>query len=169
MNSENVNRWLSLAANIGVIAGIIFLAIEIRQNQESLDRNSDLVELDYQLKVAEGQIAIAAMADNFRLLRAGSHEVEKIWLDGLAGRELSEVDQARFMEMCNADIWTGATTYGRNIALGRYDLTEGRAILWRNQIPSHPGFKKCLEANEIPLRLWGYGDLFDAALNPVQN
>jgi hypothetical protein len=126
MKLENLNKWLALAANIGVIAGIVFLAIEIRQNQESLDRNSDLMELDYQLKVAEGQIAIAEMADSFRLLRAGSHEVAKIWLDGLAGRELSEVDQARFMEMCNATIWRGATTYGRNAALGRHDLTERR-------------------------------------------
>ena len=29
---DGVNKWLTLAANIGVIAGIIFLALEIRQN-----------------------------------------------------------------------------------------------------------------------------------------
>ena len=36
MNVERVNKWLMLAANIGVIASIIFLGLEIRQNTEAL-------------------------------------------------------------------------------------------------------------------------------------
>ncbi len=36
MNTESLNRWLTLAANLGVIAGIVFLAIELRQNNELL-------------------------------------------------------------------------------------------------------------------------------------
>ncbi len=35
MDSEKLNRWLTLGANFGVLVGIIFLAIEIRQNTES--------------------------------------------------------------------------------------------------------------------------------------
>jgi len=35
MNLDSLNKWLMLAANIGVIAGIIFLAIEIQQNSLS--------------------------------------------------------------------------------------------------------------------------------------
>ena len=34
MNLEKLNHWLMLAANLGVIAGIVFLAIEISQNTE---------------------------------------------------------------------------------------------------------------------------------------
>ena len=34
MNAEKLNQWLSLAANLGVLAGIIFLALEIQQNSE---------------------------------------------------------------------------------------------------------------------------------------
>lgn len=34
MNVDQINRWLMLAANIGVIAGIVFLAVEIQQNNE---------------------------------------------------------------------------------------------------------------------------------------
>jgi hypothetical protein len=37
---DNINRWLTLLANIGVIAGIIFLAIEIRQNTRSAQASS---------------------------------------------------------------------------------------------------------------------------------
>ena len=36
MKLDQINRWLSLLANVGVIAGIVFLAIEIRQNNENL-------------------------------------------------------------------------------------------------------------------------------------
>jgi len=35
MNIDHLNKWLTLAANIGVLSGIVFLAIEINQNTES--------------------------------------------------------------------------------------------------------------------------------------
>ena len=34
MDEDKVNKWLTLGANIGVLIGIIFLAVEIRQNTE---------------------------------------------------------------------------------------------------------------------------------------
>ena len=36
MNIEKMNSWMTLVANIGVVAGIVFLAFEIRQNNELL-------------------------------------------------------------------------------------------------------------------------------------
>ncbi len=36
MNADNVNRWLTLGANVGVVIGLILLLVE-------LDQNSDLV------------------------------------------------------------------------------------------------------------------------------
>ena len=36
MNLDNLNKWLTLVANLGVLAGIFFLAYEIRQNTDSL-------------------------------------------------------------------------------------------------------------------------------------
>jgi hypothetical protein len=40
MDSDRLNRWLTLGANLGVLVGIVFLAIEIRQN-------SDLARLQF--------------------------------------------------------------------------------------------------------------------------
>jgi len=34
MKIDSIDRWLSFAANIGVVIGIAFLAIEVRQNSE---------------------------------------------------------------------------------------------------------------------------------------
>ena len=36
MNTEKLNAWLSLGANIGVVFGLILLIVEIRQNTEML-------------------------------------------------------------------------------------------------------------------------------------
>lgn len=36
MDADALNQWLTLVANIGVLAGIIFLAVEVRQNSRNL-------------------------------------------------------------------------------------------------------------------------------------
>lgn len=36
MNSDRLSQWLTLAANLGVLIGIVFLALEIRQNSDHL-------------------------------------------------------------------------------------------------------------------------------------
>lgn len=40
MNIDNINRWLTLVANLGVVAGIVFLAFELHQNNENLEAQS---------------------------------------------------------------------------------------------------------------------------------
>jgi len=37
MKLDKVNEWLTLTANLGVLVGILFLAVEIRQNTEMLE------------------------------------------------------------------------------------------------------------------------------------
>ncbi len=37
LNADRVNRWITLFTNVSVVAGIIFLAVEVRQNTDSLD------------------------------------------------------------------------------------------------------------------------------------
>lgn len=36
MNSSRINDWLTLIANVAVVGGIVFLAIELRQNNKLL-------------------------------------------------------------------------------------------------------------------------------------
>ena len=40
MDARKLNRWLGVATNIGVIIGLVFLAIEIHQNSEMLKLTS---------------------------------------------------------------------------------------------------------------------------------
>ena len=39
---DSVNKWLTLAANFGVIAGIIFLVLELQQNNELLASDASI-------------------------------------------------------------------------------------------------------------------------------
>ena len=48
MDKKSLNSWLTLTANVGVIAGIFFLALEIRQsNQIALVANETEIRKSY--------------------------------------------------------------------------------------------------------------------------
>jgi hypothetical protein len=56
MNTDRLNRWLTLGANFGVLIGIVFLAIEVRQNNDELNLQS------YQTWVAANvELSMAAL------------------------------------------------------------------------------------------------------------
>ena len=46
MNSDRVNKWLTLGANVGVLIGIILLVVELNQNRQAMEAQtrSDLSE-----------------------------------------------------------------------------------------------------------------------------
>lgn len=78
MNTDNINRWLTLCANIGVVIGIIFLALELQQNNELMEsqaqetqalsiQNATTLDQDFLLVIA----ADSALAETwFTYLRA---------------------------------------------------------------------------------------------------
>jgi len=57
MNVDTRNRWWTLTANAGVIIGLIFLALEIRQNTEVARSVVDLeittLSTDFHMRLAE--------------------------------------------------------------------------------------------------------------------
>jgi hypothetical protein len=42
MNFDRLNQWLSLAANAGVIAGFVLLAVQMKQNTEALELQNQI-------------------------------------------------------------------------------------------------------------------------------
>lgn len=65
---ETLDRWLTWLANVGVIAGIVFLAIEIRQNTEMVRAQTRDNIADKQLTLFEW---FAASPENIRVRVAG--------------------------------------------------------------------------------------------------
>ena len=87
MNLDSTNRWLTLAANIGVLAGILFLAYEIQQNT-----------------VATRLEAASNFNDSFseiELFVAGNPEFAELLARGRDGGEVSGVDQLRLTVFYN--------------------------------------------------------------------
>lgn len=56
MDSRKINRWLTLGANIGVVLGIIFLAIELRQNNELLQSQASITYVQIRVGALENQL-----------------------------------------------------------------------------------------------------------------
>lgn len=84
MKSDKINRWLSLGANFGVIAGIIFLGIEIQQNNQLL-RNE--ARYNMMLNVNDGTSNRAADAD-----------LMAIRVKAINGEDLSQIESLRLEE-----------------------------------------------------------------------
>ncbi len=89
MNLNKVNHWLTLLANIGVLAGIVFLAIEIRQS-------GDAVTAQMQDSIADGFIALNMATIN-------DPQVGVTWVIGLNEPErLSDAEAIRFSMLMRA-------------------------------------------------------------------
>jgi hypothetical protein len=67
MEMEKLNQWLTLLANIGVLVGIVFLAIEIQQNTNNLEINRQVALTEAYANrsstVQEAQVAAALSSD----------------------------------------------------------------------------------------------------------
>ena len=59
MNSDKINRWLTLTANIGVIAGLVLVAVQINQNTQITKAQ---IANDYYL--ADMDLELAMMGDD---------------------------------------------------------------------------------------------------------
>ena len=87
MNSSKVNEWLTLIANVAVVGGIIFLAIEISQNNELLRSESR------QALIAND---VASLAANF--------QNADVFAKLVSDSEMSAEDQLRLSFMFALDL-----------------------------------------------------------------
>lgn len=128
MDTEKLNRWLTLAANVGVIAGIVFLAIEIRQN-------SDAVQAQTRAQLAEEVTELLSVNMNDK-------EYAGVLMRGNRLEELSPVEQYQYSRHRGAWIH-----YWNNVAyqyeMGMYDESEFQLQIStiRADMESYPGLK----------------------------
>jgi len=128
MKLDALNQWLTLAANVGVLAGILFLAIEISQN-------SDAIQAQTRAQLSE------QVTDLFSVNMSDSNYAD-VLLRGNVGQELSLVEQYQYARHRNAWI-----QYWNNVSyqyqMGTYDESEFRLQMAtiRSDIDSLPGLK----------------------------
>ena len=160
MKLDNLNKWLTLLANFGVIAGVIFLAVEVRQNQITLEESNQFNFLQMRATSLE-------TFNDFRALVVQDEDVSRLWFDGLAGIELSESDERRFEYLCTSRVWLAVTQYERGAVLGEA-TTEGQIALQAQALAQTPGYRKCWENNKAQVRLYGFGEYVDAVEGQIE-
>ena len=151
MDTEKLNRWLTLAANVAVFASIMFLAVEIRQNQVSIDEANELSRL-------EARTIEIEQFNNFRRALIEDPELLRIWNAGLADAELSEVDEDRFELLCANLVWISAGSWERSVALGRAAAASATTSIRAAMIEGSARFASCWEAMRGNLIPYGMGD-----------
>ena len=88
MESERLNRWLTLGANLGVLIGILLLVFELNQNR-------DLVRAQIRNELSQGVIDILR-------LRTDNEQLADILFRAENGEELSPLESSRYMHFYRA-------------------------------------------------------------------
>jgi hypothetical protein len=156
MDTEKLNRWLSLLANVGVIAGILLLAWEVRQNQESLDQAN-------RIAVNDGMYTSLEAFNGWRLMLAGNPELEELEYRGsLDPNSLDERERRRYTLLCSSFHWLMAAgfTTEQNILASSETTIPGSARLMK-LILEQPGQRWCWNVTRPQIAAYGFTEFIE--------
>lgn len=119
VNSDRVNRWLTLGANLGVLVGIVLLIVELNQNR-------DMMRAQTRHDLAAGIVDLLQVA-------ASNEQLADVMYRAESGGELTPRELYQFEARANAlfRYWEDAHYQYR---MGLYDEIEfGKQLgAWRN-------------------------------------
>jgi hypothetical protein len=110
VDSDGLNKWLTLVANVAVVVGIIFLIVEINQNTAAIEQNATWMRLE---SLDNG----TAQNREFRLMQLTNDRLFNIWQSD-CGAGLDESDLARYRMMAIDYVIQVRTNGERSLALG---------------------------------------------------
>jgi hypothetical protein len=130
VKAGEINDWLAVITNVGVVVGIVFVVYEIRQNSEALDRE---YRMHWSEVYASGMDALLGHA----LVRIESKEVADLWLRGCQGQDLTPVDQHRFEELLSMRvmIW--------RMQFDQWSNVDGTPPDWMINVIMKEHFRRC--------------------------
>lgn len=92
LKASEINDWLGVLTNAGVIAGLVLVAYEIHQNNIALERDSRLS----QIEVLDG---VRAAWQNWEYAIIENEDVADIWMRGNSGEPLDALAEFRFQQL----------------------------------------------------------------------
>jgi len=141
LDTEKLNRWLSLGANFGVLVGIVFLAVEIRQNTIMTRAQITQSRAEAAMSLADSTYNSAYMPD--------------IWIKTQADEPLTAAEEFRYR------VWVRATLRNQDNNFQQYQqgllgdhIPRAIAAVVRNVFSSSAG-REYWEENKD-----GYSDIF---------
>lgn len=154
MDLDKLNKWLVLLANFGVMVGVIFLAVEVRQNQIMLEEVNIINRF-------EARMAPVDTFNEWIGIRVQDEELTRIYMDGRAGKELTEIDEERFNTLCSREFWIHLKIHEGSIATGDTATTARHLDLIGGGLAQSAGYRKCWNLVKNQLRMYGANTFVD--------
>ena len=121
MDTDRLNRWLSVGANIGVVIGIAVLILEINQNTEMMraqmtqaraenliDRYRDEIHSDYWAEILAKR-RVAKTIDEW-VSSLEPVEYERVWTFQLFQWHYLQAQYSQYQsDYLDEEVWTGST------------------------------------------------------------
>ena len=144
MSFEQISYLTQIVASVGVVASLIFVALQIKQNTRALQRN------EHNSTMEQWTVIRQAIAQN--------REIAELMTAGLHGeRALDAADQLRLEQMLQENAWAAFHIWDRTqrgiFPKGTFEATAGALLgtllrtpggesWWRKakHIGFHPGF-----------------------------
>ena len=149
MNWDKLNRWLTLLANLGVVAGLIFVAVQVQQGNEMAELQRE-ANTDARVNaLIDMVIADQELIDLMARDPAALSELEAARLELMGVRLLLGFEDNYF------DIERGFTDEARQIRMQRSIyrrpiLNYGMAFAWESfKSRANPAFIEWFEQNII--------------------
>ena len=150
MSFEQISYLAQIAASVAVVASLIFVALQIKQNTRALQRN------EHNSTMEQWTVIRQAIAQN--------REIAELMTAGLHGeRAMDAADQLRLDQMLQEHAWAAFHIWDRTqrgiFPKGTFEATAGALLTtllrtpggeswWRKakQIGFHPGFVSDVDA-----------------------
>jgi hypothetical protein len=119
MSLEQISYLAQIVASVGVVASLIFVGLQIRQNTAALQRNEHNSTMEQWTVI---RMAIAKNRDIAELMTAGIHEQ----------RPLDAADQLRLEQMLQENAWAAFHIWDRTqrgiFPKGTFEATGGALL-----------------------------------------
>ena len=151
MNWDAIGAIGEIIGAGAVVISLMYLASQIRiQNRES--KNSTIVQLTEQWNAL---LTFTSQSD----------EQAKVWVDGLKGGKLSEVERVRFYAIASSFMHISESLYLQHLD-GRLDLRVWRGLEGRlNDVAATPGMRQFWAARKNWFSV-EFGEYIEAKVSP---
>ena len=130
MNSDKLNKWLTLVANLAVVIGILVLVVEINQNTAAIEQNATWMRLQ---SLDNG----TDQNSDFRHMLLNDEKLFRIWRDGCLSK-LDKEETERY-QMLSVEFLILIRSNGeRLMALGGEERLKSHAEHYAPQIQVCP-------------------------------
>jgi hypothetical protein len=117
LKPNELNDWLGVITNLGVIAGLILVAYEIQQNNAILEQDAR----NARIEVTDG---LRAAWQNYEFAIIENPDISDIWMRGNAGDPLDRLEQFRYEQLARERYRLTSQNYSQN------SLIDGAPADW---------------------------------------